>query len=142
MSQHAYRRINAASDGSSGLNKGVITQVKHYHILAICLCLLLFHNSNALASNKYLEAGIPSSDRIWSGADYLETATKFSNRDVDLPTKTDVVSDALFNRIISKSNLELYNQKNISIGFRFKEYYDMFNGLNTINKLYIERAKK
>lgn len=115
--------------------------MKNNFILTICLGLLFFLNTNLLASNKYLDAGIPASDRIWSGQDYLEAATKFSNKNIDLPTKNDIISDELFNRIISKSNLESYSNKKTSIGFRFKSYYDMFNGLNTINKLYIDKYK-
>jgi len=109
-------------------------------IISCCITLLLAF-SNVFAANKYLEAGIPASDRQWNGVDYLEAADKFSKGIVDLPTMADKEGTALFKRIVSVSNLELCKGKTTSPEIKIKTYMGILAGAQKIFIMYIEKRK-
>jgi hypothetical protein len=109
-------------------------------IISCCIALTLVF-SNAFATNKYLEAGIPASDRQWNGTDYSEAADKFSKGLVDLPTMADREGMILFKRIVSISNLELCKGKNTSPGTNLSIYAGILVGSQKIFAMYIEKKK-
>jgi hypothetical protein len=56
-------------------------------------------------ANRFVEAGIPASDRAWAGFDYARAADIFASGAVELPRLSDDLGRPLILRMTSLDNL-------------------------------------
>jgi hypothetical protein len=109
---------------------------------AVCVLLLVFGLAHGLAaqnaaSNPYLEAGIPASDREWHGADYARTSEILSAGKVALPRLSDPLGAALLDRFTSTENFSLDRNRSLQIEARFGDYLGVQQATSTVLNLYL-----
>jgi hypothetical protein len=98
-------------------------------------------SDKSLSVGDYISQGVPSHDRDWIGAD-MATAAKalqqIAARDGrQLPRFGSENSGKLFARIVHIDNLKFYKNETLPLGQRLIDCLTYFDGLNTINKMYI-----
>jgi hypothetical protein len=110
----------------------------HRSVLPIAL-LLAAHLAVAAAAetNPFLEAGIPSSARSWSGPDYARTAEILTVGKVRLPTFSDLQGTALLLRMTSTDNLSLQRDKSLPLSARLPDFLQVQAGASELAKLYL-----
>lgn len=84
------------------------------------------------ASNPYLEAGIPASDREWHGADYTRTSEILSAGKVALPRLSDPFGAALLDRLTSTANFSLNRNRELPVEARLGDYLAIQQGTNEV----------
>jgi hypothetical protein len=106
---------------------------------AFLLILGLAHGLAAqnAASNPYLEAGIPASDREWHGADYVRTSEILSAGKAALPRLSDPLGAALLNRLTSTENFSLNRNRALPIEARLGDYLAIQQASSEILNLYL-----
>lgn len=109
---------------------------------AACALLLVFGLAHGLAaqkaaSNPYLEAGIPASDREWHGVDYARASEILSAGKVALPRLSDPLGAALLNRLTSTENFSLNRNRDLPVEARLSDYLAIQQGANKVLNLYL-----
>lgn len=96
----------------------------------------------SLTLNEYLESGIPTIDRTWSGAD-LERAVGIleqiaSRNGGHLPRYQSPSSGGVFDRLTTERNLELYRNRSLPLEARFPDAMQHMQAVNQLTKLYLK----
>lgn len=96
----------------------------------------------SLALNEYLESGIPSIDRTWSGVD-LERAVGIleqiaSRNGGHVPRYQSPSSGGVFDRLTTERNLELYRNRSLPLEARFPDAMQYLQAVNQLAKLYVK----
>jgi hypothetical protein len=112
---------------------------------AVCVLFLVFGLADGLAaqtaqnaaSNPYLEAGIPASDREWHGADYARTSEILSAGKVALPRLSDPLGAAVLNRLTSTENFSLNRNRALPVEARLSDYLAIQQSANEVLNLYL-----
>src|ERR1700681_1965602 len=92
-------------------------------VLAIAILLAAHLAVAAVAeTNPFLEAGIPATTRMWSGADYERTAEVLAGGKVPLPKFSDPQGAALLRRFTSTENLMLQRDKSLPLPMRLQDF--------------------
>ena len=87
--------------------------------------------------NTYVSAGVPSPGKPWTGADYQQAATVLGKEGVPLPQLTDPEGAVLFGRIVAEENLDVFQDKAVSLQSKFPAYLQVQENANAILKLYL-----
>ncbi len=112
-------------------------------MLLVSLFLGLCGGANdARAGTKFSEAGIPSAERVWSGADYLTAAKVFKERKVTLPLHKDTDGKLLLERMTAEENLKALRDKKLPLDSRMENFDGLFSGANRLFVLYVDTANK
>ena len=94
----------------------------------------------SLAFDEYIKAGVPTHDRIWSGADLTKVAQVLMAMERDaagrLPRYKSPNSGELFARIVANENLEMHRNGSLPLGGRLVDAMNYGQSLNTILKTY------
>ncbi|MES1244004.1 MAG: hypothetical protein ABUT39_20545 [Acidobacteriota bacterium] len=109
---------------------------------AACVFPLAFGLAHGLAaqkvaSNPFLEAGIPASDREWHGPDYTRTSEILSAGKVALPRLSEPLGAALLGRLTSTENFSLDRNGALPIEARLGDYLAIQQGTNKVLNLYV-----
>lgn len=89
------------------------------------------------APNPYLEAGIPASDRVWQGVDYVRTGEVLSAGKVALPRLSDPVGAALLDRFTTTDNFSLHRNLSLPVEARLSDYLSVQKGTSEVLNLYL-----
>jgi len=93
-------------------------------------------------ANRFIEAGIPASDREWFGVDYARAAEIFASGAVELPRLSDDLGRPLLLRMTSLDNLRWQHDASLPLATRMADLQKAFLGVNGIMKLYIDAENK
>lgn len=99
-------------------------------ILLLALC------APAVAADRYLQAGIPASTRVWSGYDYEHAVQILSEGKLSLPRFSDPVGAALLRRITSPTSFTLLRDDSLPMQQRMEDFLKMYQGTSALAKLY------
>jgi len=90
----------------------------------------------SLPADEYIQLGIPSYDRTWTGQDMTKAAGVLKaladRAPQQLPRFGSKKSDAMFARIVSRENLTFFRSRSFPLAARFPpaiEYIESFNGI-------------
>jgi hypothetical protein len=90
---------------------------------------------------EYIQLGLPAHDRLWSGDDMAKAAhvlSEVANQDAgQLPRHRSEHSGAVFSRITSTENLELFRNDTLPLDARMPQAATYLGSINKILKLYI-----
>jgi len=84
----------------------------------------------------YLAAGIPATDRVWNGEDYVAAWKVFTAGTVPLPRYSDPQGAAVLNRMFGQRDFSLFTDKTLPIQARLGESLPLVGAANGIGKLY------
>ena len=93
-------------------------------------------------ANRFVEAGIPASDRAWAGFDYARAADIFASGAVELPRMSDDLGRPLVLHMTSLDNLSWQHDASLPLATRMADLQKVFLGANAILKLYIDAESK
>jgi hypothetical protein len=85
-------------------------------------------------SNIYLEAGVPATNREWTGPDYARTSEVLASGKVELPTYDDEAGKAVLDRLTSTENLALAKEPTIAAEMRVNDSIMMLSSTNALLK--------
>ena len=111
---------------------------RYFALLGIMWALAI----SAHAQNRYVEAGAPAPDRIWSGADYEAFARLLTSGAVKLPTLDDPDGREIFTRLVNPANLELYRSQEVPALTRLRGLGQATMACKDILMAYTEAANK
>jgi hypothetical protein len=106
---------------------------------------LLFSSHLAMAQsqpNPYLEAGIPTVSRAWSGPDYQRAAEILAVGKVPLPRLSDPQGAALLGRMTSMENLALERDSKLSLQARLEDFVPLQQGASALLKQYLAAGSR
>src|SRR5262245_11683277 len=93
-------------------------------------------------SDPYLEAGVPATNRVWSGPDYARTAEVLASGSVGLPMYEDAAGKAVLDRLTSFENFALAKNTTIDVVARINDTNQMLTGANSLLKQYLAVANR
>jgi hypothetical protein len=101
--------------------------------LLFCFSICIVKGSDP---DPYLAAGIPATDRVWNGEDYVATLKVLTAGTVPLPRYSDPKGVAVLNRMFGQRDFSLYTDKTLPIQARLGESLPLSGAANGIGKLY------
>src|SRR5262245_35206892 len=87
-----------------------------------CILALFALVGHALAADRYALAGVPSTNRVWSGDDYAKTLEILEAKKALLPSWSDRAGAALLTRFVSEDNFAIAANKSLPREQRVKDF--------------------
>jgi len=108
----------------------------------IALTASLISDFAGAESNVYLEAGVPATNREWTGPDYARTSEVLASGNVVLPTYDNEAGKAVLDRLTSTENFALAKEHTIAVEARINDSVMMLTATNALLKQYLALAQK
>lgn len=93
-------------------------------------------------TSVYLEAGIPVTNRVWSGPDYARVAEVLASEEVDVPRYNEVAGREVLDRLTSLENFALANNRTIAVDLRIQDILMILDGTRAVLNQYFAAATK
>lgn len=103
-------------------------------------------DDHSLTADEYLKLGMPATDRAWGGKEMSRAATTLAAMAKDdagkLPRYRSDRSGVLFARMTSLQNLEMYENKALSLDLRMSPALAYFGATNDLLQVYVSSFMK
>jgi hypothetical protein len=96
----------------------------------------------AAGANVFVKAGVPATDREWSGTDYKLALATLAATKLSLPLFREKDGRAVLERMISQENFSLQRDKTLPMESRMLDHVNVIQAMSAILKLYYEAANK
>jgi hypothetical protein len=96
----------------------------------------------AAEANVFVEAGVPATDREWTGTDYKLALATLATTKLSLPHFREKDGRAVLERMTAQENFSFHRNKTLPIEARMLDHVNLVQAMSAISKLYYEAANK
>jgi hypothetical protein len=107
----------------------------------VLVALAAFFSATSLAASvsDYVNAGLPSPDRVWTGADYQKFNELLKSGKIGLPMLSSDETKPIFLALVNRKGLSFYSNKDYPIGVRMESCIRAYTALPSVLGQYLER---